>query len=125
MLARKALDEILAHPVSWRGRRQPIAQWIDEIGADRGTVLIRITGGWSLEKALLEPVRPPKRWTKRTKQSRFRGVTRHPSGKWYARGYDGESNVDLLLTDDEAEAGAAYNVWVRNRYGLRAKVNLL
>lgn len=124
MLAREALDEILAHPVRLRGKRQSIGEWIAEAGADRGIVLLRVTAGWSLDRALAEPLRPPKRWTRRRKQSRFRGVTRHPCGKWYARGYDGETNVDLLLTDNEAEAGAAYNVWARNRDGMSARVNL-
>lgn len=125
MTGREAIAAILSHPVAWRGKRQTIAEWVDECGADRGVVLVRLTAGWPLARALTEPPRPPKRWSTRRKVSRFRGVTRHRCGKWYARiHHDGES-IDLGLWDDELEAASVVNVAARTWRGLAAKVNLL
>lgn len=43
------------------GRTQSIQQWADEIGIDKTTLWRRFDAGWSVERALTEPVHSNKR----------------------------------------------------------------
>lgn len=40
------------HFIEFKGKRQTIAQWAEELGINKGTLSSRILNGWSLEKAL-------------------------------------------------------------------------
>lgn len=40
------------HFIEYNGKRQTIAQWADELGINRGTLMSRIKNRWPLEKAL-------------------------------------------------------------------------
>jgi hypothetical protein len=42
--------------IEFNGRKQTLAQWARETGLQSGTIAFRITLGWSVERALTEPV---------------------------------------------------------------------
>jgi hypothetical protein len=120
------------HKVTLGTRTQSIADWIEERGADRGVVLIRVTAGWDLRKALNEPLRKPLPHPER--------VTRKKSTPWLGvfkrndrPGYrvqigrsndDGEKRVRLGTFACDKEAAAVYNIWARTQFGVSAKINL-
>ncbi|WP_405461614.1 hypothetical protein OG786_29325 [Streptomyces sp. NBC_00101] len=43
--------------VTFRGETKPIAEWCEEMGIRLGTVKLRLARGWSVERALTDPVR--------------------------------------------------------------------
>ena len=47
--------------ITFNGRTQTMKQWADEIGIDNATLWRRLKTGWSIERALTEPVHKEKR----------------------------------------------------------------
>ena len=43
--------------LTYMGRTQTLAQWADELGLNRNTLLGRINRNWSVERALSTPAR--------------------------------------------------------------------
>lgn len=43
--------------IVWNGRDQTLAQWAEEIGIKAITIHMRLKSGWSIERALTEPLR--------------------------------------------------------------------
>lgn len=52
------------HLITFRGQTKTIAEWSREIGVDRHVLGSRIRNGWSIERALTEPVHTEKRTKK-------------------------------------------------------------
>lgn len=42
--------------IEYKGRKQTISQWADEVGIQSGTLNWRISRGWDIEDALFRPV---------------------------------------------------------------------
>ena len=42
--------------ITYKGKTRPIVEWSEEVGINRNTLLDRINRGWSVERALTEPV---------------------------------------------------------------------
>ncbi|RIK74729.1 MAG: hypothetical protein DCC68_22530 [Planctomycetota bacterium] len=129
--AHEAVNTILSHECQLGDRKQSIREWIVEYGADQGVVLLRLTAGWSLRRALEEPLRDapisPRRVRGKPRSSRFLGVTRHGSRKhrWYARISKQGKLIDLGTSENEMIAASLYNIASRNRDGIAARVNLI
>lgn len=107
-----------------------MADWVTECGADRGVVLIRLTAGWSIDRAIQEPLRPPLQHGRtRKKTTPWKGVKKRKDRPGYrvCIGQDqGMNGAPLCLGTFacDKEAAAVYNIWARNRNGLSAKINL-
>lgn len=43
--------------IAFDGRRQCVTAWAEELGMNRGTLSTRLHRGWSIERALTEPIR--------------------------------------------------------------------
>lgn len=124
------------HKVRLGVRTQTVAEWIEEYGADRGTVLIRITAGWSLHKALTEPLRPPLKYfgpgsKSRVKTTPWFGVFKRSDKPGYrvklrhgVKGDSASNHVNLGTFACDKEAAAIYNIWSRNTNGVNARINL-
>lgn len=46
------------HYIEHNGQRKLVVEWAEESGINKGALLMRIRKGWSMERALSEPVRP-------------------------------------------------------------------
>jgi len=113
------------HKVVLGTRKQRIGDWIEERGADRGAVLIRLTAGWDLRKALEEPLRPPLRHLSRKKTVPWIGVFKRPDRPGYrVKVGPYGAQIELGTYGCDKEAAAIYNIWARNEYGVSAKINL-
>lgn len=117
------------HKVQLGDRKQSIADWIEEYGADRGVVLIRVTAGWPLRKALEEPVRPPLRHNRRKKSTPWLGVFKRTDRPGYrvqvgCHEDEPENRKRLGTFACDREAAAVFNIYARNRDGVAAKINL-
>lgn len=116
------------HKVTLGTRKQSIGDWIEERGADRGVVLIRLTAGWDLRRSLEEPLRPPLRHSNRKKTVPWIGVFKRPDKPGYRVkvGPNGpkRSRTVLGTYGCDKEAAAIYNIWARNENGVSAKINL-
>lgn len=44
--------------VVFRGEARPLAEWADRLGINPNTLNMRLHHGWSVERAMTEPVRP-------------------------------------------------------------------
>lgn len=110
---------------TWNGRTQPVADWVDECKADRGVVLIRITAGWSIDRAIQEPLRNPLKHGGKNKTTPWIGVKKRSDRPGYrVRGKIGKELIQLGTYECDKEAAAVYNIWARNQRGLSAKINL-
>lgn len=120
------------HRVTMMGETKSIGDWVAERGADRGIVLIRLTAGWDLKRALEEPLRKPtmKKQIQRGRKpsTPWLGVFKRSDKPGYrvTTGQRTESGSDYRLGTlrCDKEAAAIYNVWARNEHGMAAKVNL-
>jgi hypothetical protein len=128
--AHDAIEQILSHEARIGERRQAIRAWASEYGIDESLVLLRVSAGWDLRKALTEPlgdkpILPKGRDKKRS--SRFLGVTRHGTrkGRWYARINNGGKTTELGTSESEFIAATLFNIASRNRDGIAARVNLI
>lgn len=47
--------------LTWRGHTQPVSVWAEELGLEPDTLSIRLRKGWSIQRAMTEPLHQEKR----------------------------------------------------------------